>query len=129
MENSTEWKSAFILLLTIERIREFVVSVQLIIYAKQNGVKYTTISATGAMAQMGWRRLLLGHGDEVAQGGCKAYPTMHLGLFIYATKACVITISCSGEELENNRPKQINHIVERKINASDPRLNIEEKQA
>ena len=51
--------------LTIERIREFVISVQLIIYAKQNGVKYTTISATGAMAQIGWRRLLLGHGDEV----------------------------------------------------------------
>ena len=53
------------LMLTIERIREFVVSVQLIIYAKQNGVKYTTISATGTMAQIGWRRLLLGHGDEV----------------------------------------------------------------
>ena len=53
------------LILTIERIREFVISVQLIIYAKQNGVKYTTISATGTMAQIGWRRLLLGHGDEV----------------------------------------------------------------
>ena len=53
------------LILTIERIREFVISAQLIIYAKQNGVKYTTISATGTMAQIGWRRLLLGHGDEI----------------------------------------------------------------
>ena len=53
------------LILSIERIREFVISVQLIIYAKQNGVKYTTISATGTMAQIGWRRLLLGHGVEV----------------------------------------------------------------
>ena len=53
------------LILTIERIREFVISKQLISYAKQNGVKYTTISATGTMAQIGWRRLLLGHGDEV----------------------------------------------------------------
>ena len=52
------------LISTIESIREFVISVQLIIYAKQNGVKYTTISATGTMAQIGWRRLLLGHGDE-----------------------------------------------------------------
>ena len=55
------WK----LILTVQRIREFVISVQLIIYAKQNGVKYTTISATGTMAQIAWRRLLLGHGDEV----------------------------------------------------------------
>ena len=55
--------------MTIERKREFVISVQLIIYAKQNGVKYTTISATGTMAQIGWRRrrLLLGHGDEVGE--------------------------------------------------------------
>ena len=53
------------LILTIERIREFAISVQLITYAKQNGVKYTTISATGTMTQIGWRRLLLGHGDEV----------------------------------------------------------------
>ena len=52
-------------MLTIERIRKFVISVQLIIYAKQNGVKYTTISASATMAQIGWRRLLLGHGDEV----------------------------------------------------------------
>ena len=52
------------LILTKERIIKFVISVQLIIYAKQNGVKYTTISATGTMAQIGWRRLLLGHGDE-----------------------------------------------------------------
>ena len=55
------------LILTIERIREFVIRMQLIIYAKQNGVKHTTISATGAMAQIGWRRLLLGHGDEVGK--------------------------------------------------------------
>ena len=33
--------------------------------AKQNGVKYTTISATGTMTQIDWRRLLSGHGDEV----------------------------------------------------------------
>ena len=54
-------------ILTLERIRGFVISVQLIIYAKQNGVKYPTISATGNMAQIGWRRLLLGHRDEVGQ--------------------------------------------------------------
>ena len=55
------------LILTIKRIKDFVISVQLIIYAKQNGVKYTTISATGTMAQIGWRRLLLGYGDEVGK--------------------------------------------------------------
>ena len=37
---------------------------ELIIYAKENGLKYTTILATG-MDQIGWRRLLLGHGDDV----------------------------------------------------------------
>ena len=53
----------------MQRIREFVVSVQLIIYEKQNGVKYTTISATGTMSvsQIGWRRLRLGHGDEIGE--------------------------------------------------------------
>ena len=64
-QNLWHASKSVILILTIERMREFVVSLQLIIYAKQNGDKYTTISATGTMAQIGWRRLLLGHGDEV----------------------------------------------------------------
>ena len=55
------------------------------------------------------------------QGGCKAYPTMHLGRFIYATNARVRTISCRGEQSQNNRPKQINHIGERKINGNNRR--------
>ena len=38
------------LILTIEIIREFVMSLQVIIYAKQNGAQMATFAATGTRA-------------------------------------------------------------------------------
>ena len=40
------------LILTIEIIREFVMSLQVIIYAKQNGAQMATFAATGTRADI-----------------------------------------------------------------------------
>ena len=66
------------LILTIEIIREFVMSLQVIIYAKQNGAQMATFAATGTRADIDdLRKTMAALGTRLLFGGLwsKTYVT------------------------------------------------------